>query len=99
MINKKSITVFKILINKTSDIFLKKTLYIFKYKFIKKNFLLISISVTGKTFLITITTTFFNPLRANPTKWSSDLLAVADGLFQCVSNFVGLVLKGLPIAF
>ena len=50
MINKKSITVFKILINKTSDIFLKKTLYIFKYKFIKKNFLLISISVTGKTF-------------------------------------------------
>ena len=50
MINKKSITVFKILINKTSDIFLKKTLYIFKYKIIKKNFLLISISVTGKTF-------------------------------------------------
>ena len=47
------------------------------------------------TFYLLLQTLYINPLSPNLTKWSNTLKHFANELFECLTNFVGLALKGL----
>ena len=61
--------------------------------------LILGLRVSGITSFILYIKIQFNPLSANPTKWSNTLKQFIDNLpIICLSvfdNFVGLALKGL----